>query len=83
MSSMTGGEVVRCIKMSKRNTTLLIRERWWVKSFFLVKDSLSSLNWEMESETRMIGGYNCFKATAVIPVNPTDFRNLKIKRWRR
>jgi hypothetical protein len=33
----------------------------------------------MESETRVIGGYNCFKATAVIPVNQTDFRNLRTK----
>jgi hypothetical protein len=32
----------------------------------------------MESETRVIGGYNCFKATAVIPVT-TDFRNLRSK----
>jgi hypothetical protein len=31
----------------------------------------------MESETRMIGGYNCFKATAVIPVN--RFPNLRSK----
>lgn len=46
---------------------------------FLVKDSLSSLNWKMESETRVIGGYNCFKATAVIPVSQTDFRNLRTK----
>lgn len=47
---------------------------------FLVKDSLSSLNWKMESETRVIGGYNCFKATAVIPVSQTDFRNLRPRR---
>jgi hypothetical protein len=33
----------------------------------------------MESETRVIGGYNCFKATAVIPVSQTDFRNLRTK----
>jgi hypothetical protein len=25
----------------------------------------------------VIGGYNCFKATAVIPVSQTDFRNLR------
>lgn len=47
---------------------------------FLVKDSLASLNWKMESETRVIGGYNCFKATAVIPLSQTDFRNLRPKR---
>lgn len=47
---------------------------------FLVKDSLASLNWKLEGETRVIGGYNCFKATAVVPVTQTDFRNLRPKR---
>lgn len=47
---------------------------------FLVKDSLPKLNWKMEGETRTIGGYNCFKATAVKPVTQTDFRNLKFKK---
>lgn len=47
---------------------------------FLVKDSLPKLNWKMESETRMIGGYNCFKATAVRPVSQTDFRNMRFKK---
>jgi GLPGLI family protein len=30
---------------------------------FLVKDSLTSLAWKMEAETRVIGGYTCYKAT--------------------
>lgn len=47
---------------------------------FLVKDSLSNLKWKMEGETRVIGGYNCFKATAVRPVSKTDFRNLRVKK---
>ena len=47
---------------------------------FLVKGSLVSLNWKMESETRVIGGYNCFKATAVVPVTQTDLRNLRPKK---
>jgi GLPGLI family protein len=29
----------------------------------LVKDSLVNYQWKMEGETRVIGGYNCFKAT--------------------
>ena len=31
----------------------------------------------MEGETRVIGGYNCYKATAVRPVSKTDFRNFR------
>jgi GLPGLI family protein len=34
----------------------------------------------MESETKMIGGYNCFKATAVRPVSQSDFRNFRPKK---
>jgi len=31
---------------------------------FLVKDTLSKLNWKLEKESKMIGNYLCFKATA-------------------
>jgi GLPGLI family protein len=34
----------------------------------------------MESETKLIGGYNCFKATAVRPVSQSDFRNFRSKK---
>jgi GLPGLI family protein len=44
---------------------------------FLVKDSLNSLNWKMESETRVIGGYTCYKATAIKKPSATDFRNMR------
>lgn len=47
---------------------------------FLIKDSLPNLNWKMESETRVIGGYNCFKATAIRPVSKSDFRNFRLKK---
>lgn len=44
---------------------------------FMVKDSLTSLNWKMEAETRVIGGYTCYKATAIKKPNATDFRNMR------
>jgi GLPGLI family protein len=47
---------------------------------FLVKDSLPKLDWKMESETKNIGGYTCYKATAVKPVNQSDFRNFRPKK---
>ncbi len=46
---------------------------------FLVIDSLPKLNWKMESETKQIGGYTCYKATAVKEASKTDFRNLRPK----
>ena len=47
---------------------------------FLVKYSLTNYQWQMTGETKVIGGYNCFKATAVIPASKTDFRNFRPKR---
>lgn len=46
---------------------------------FLVKDSLKVFNWKMEGETKVIGGYTCYKATAVVPASKTDFRNFRMK----
>jgi GLPGLI family protein len=47
---------------------------------FLVKDTLTNYKWNMEGETREIGGYTCYKATTVIPASKTDFRNFRPKR---
>lgn len=41
---------------------------------FLIKDTLPKLTWKMEAETRVIGGFNCFKATAIKPVSKSDFK---------
>jgi GLPGLI family protein len=46
---------------------------------FLIKDSLVNYKWKMEGETRQIGGYTCYKATAVRPASKSDFRNYKPK----
>lgn len=46
---------------------------------FLVKDTLAKLNWKMESETKKIGNYLCYKATAVQAVSKSDFRNFRRK----
>jgi GLPGLI family protein len=35
---------------------------------------------EIGGETRVIGGYNCFKATTVRPASKTDFRILDLRR---
>lgn len=46
---------------------------------FLVVDSLPKLDWKLEQETKQIGGYNCYKATAVKEASKTDFRNFRPK----
>lgn len=47
---------------------------------FLVKDSLPKLQWKMEAETRIIGGYNCFKATATLTVSEVDMNAFRPRR---
>lgn len=47
---------------------------------FLVVDSLPKLEWKMESETKKIGDYTCYKATAVVPASKSDFRNFRMRR---
>jgi GLPGLI family protein len=46
---------------------------------FLVNDSLPVLKWKIESESKKIGNYTCFKATCVQPVSKSDFRNMTRK----
>jgi GLPGLI family protein len=52
-------------KNVKENALVQTQEFYGKK--FLVKDSLSSIEWKMGKETKQIGQYTCFKATASIP----------------
>uniref|UniRef100_UPI004049B587 GLPGLI family protein n=1 Tax=Flavobacterium sp. TaxID=239 RepID=UPI004049B587 len=47
---------------------------------FLIQDTLPKLEWKLGSETKQIGNYLCFKATAVRPVSQSDFRNFRKKK---
>ena len=77
MSSMMGGGGTFYKNVKDKSYTV---DKEFMGKEFLVKDSLPKLNWKMESETRLIGGYNCFKATAVRPVSKSDFRNFRPKK---
>jgi GLPGLI family protein len=77
MSSMMGGGGTYYKNVKDKSYTV---DKEFMGKEFLVKDSLPKLNWKMESETRVIGGYNCFKATAVRPVSQSDFRNFRPKK---
>lgn len=59
MGSATSGPQYKNIK-----NKLLLQEQELLGKQFLVKDSLSKFEWKMESETKQIGQYMCFKATA-------------------
>jgi GLPGLI family protein len=77
MSSMMGGGGTY-YKNIKEKTYSVDKE--FMGKEFLIKDSLPRLDWKMESETRVIGGYTCFKATATAPASKTDFRNFRPKK---
>ncbi|WNM20016.1 GLPGLI family protein [Flavobacterium capsici] len=76
MSSMMGGGGTYYKNVKEKTYTV---DKEFMGKEFLVKDSLPQLNWKMEAETRVIGGYNCFKATAVVPASKSDFRNFRMK----
>lgn len=76
MSGMMGNGIQ--YKNVKDKTVTIAKE--FMSKEFLIKDSLTTYKWQMTSETRMIGGYNCFKATAIVPVSQSDFRNYRMKK---
>ncbi len=77
MMSFTGGGGTYYKNVKEKSFTV---DKEFMGKEFLIKDSLPNLQWKMESETRLIGGYNCFKATAIKPVSKTDFRNFRPKK---
>ncbi|WP_341215603.1 GLPGLI family protein [uncultured Wocania sp.] len=72
MSSFTGGNQYKNIKEK-----LLLQDQELFGKQFLIKDSLSQINWEMGSETKQIGQYMCFKATARIADSGFDFTRFR------
>jgi len=77
MGSMTGGGGTYYKNVKDKTYSI---DKDFMGKEFLVKDSLASLNWKMEAETRVIGGYTCYKATAIKAPSKTDFRNFRPKK---
>ena len=74
MSSFSGGGGTYYKNVKEKSYTV---DKELMGKEFLVKDTLTNMKWKMEAETRLIGGYNCYKATAIMPVSKTDFRNFR------
>ncbi|MGY0393431.1 GLPGLI family protein [Bizionia sp. KMM 8389] len=68
MSSFTGGEQYKNVKEKQ-----LLQEQEFFGKQFLVVEDMQSLDWELSGETRQIGQYTCFKATAVKKSTDFDF----------
>ncbi|MCL8009203.1 GLPGLI family protein [Gelidibacter japonicus] len=72
MGSFTAGAQYKNVKDQQ-----LIQDQEFFGKQFLIKDSIPKLEWKMESESKQIGQYLCFKATAVKKVDDMDFSNMR------
>jgi GLPGLI family protein len=60
-------------KNVKTDTQLQSQE--FYGKYFLVKDNLQPIEWQMGTETKQIGNYTCFRATASIPTTELTWYN--------
>lgn len=74
MSSMTGGGGTYYKDVKDKTFTV---DKDLMGKEFLVKDSLVVYKWQMSGETKKIGDYTAYKATAVIPVDAADLSNFR------
>ena len=75
MSMMGGGGT---LYKNVKDKQIIVDKEFFGKEF-LIKDSLPKYDWKMEGESKQIGNYTCFKATAVVKVNESDFRNFRFR----
>lgn len=75
MSMMGGGGTI--YKNAKEKQYVVDKEFFGKE--FLIKDSLPKYDWKLEGESKQIGNYTCFKATAVVKVSESDFRNFRFR----
>ena len=77
MSSMMGGGGTHYKNVKEKIFSV---DKEFAGKEFLVQDSLPKFDWKLSGETKKIGNYMCFKATAVRPVSQSDFRNFRRKK---
>ena len=77
MSSFSSGDQYKNVK-----TQEFLQDQEFFGKQFLIKDSLPTLQWVMGGETKQIGNYTCFKATAMKPVTDFDFTRFRRPRNR-
>jgi GLPGLI family protein len=71
-SSFTGGPKYKNVK-----TKEVLQDQEFFGKQFLIKDDLKPLEWKMGTETKQIGKYTCFKATATKTVDEFDWRSMR------
>jgi GLPGLI family protein len=76
MSSMMGGGGTQYKNVKEKMYSV---DKEFFGKEFLIKDSLPSYKWQMTAETKKIGEYTCYKATAVVATEASDFRNFRMR----
>jgi GLPGLI family protein len=71
-SSFTGGPKYKNVKSKE-----LLQDQEFFGKQFLIKDELRALDWKMGNETKQIGQYTCFKATATKTLDQFDWRSMR------
>lgn len=75
MGSFSPGKQYKDVKRG-----VMVEEKEFFGKKFLITDSLQQLEWKMEGETKQIGKYLCFKATALKKVDELDFSAMRPRR---
>ena len=65
-----------------KTKTLLQQQEFYGKQF-LIKDDLLKIDWQIGKETKQIGNYMCFKATASIPTDDLTWYDFSWNKLRR
>lgn len=78
MSSYTPGAQYKNLK-----TGQIVEENEFFGKQFLVTDSIKTLDWQITKESKTIGQYIAFKATAIKKVDPNDYSMARPKRDRK
>ncbi len=65
------------IKYKNIKSKQVLSEHELFGKLFLIKDELPELNWKMTGETKQIGGYTCFKATALKTWKDFDISSIR------
>lgn len=66
--NFTPGEQYKNVK-----TNTFVQDQEFYGKKFLIQDSLLKIDWKMGTETKQIGNYTCFKATAMVPSSKMAF----------
>ncbi|WP_179354209.1 GLPGLI family protein [Winogradskyella vidalii] len=77
-----GGSMAAGPKYKNIQTKELLQDQEFFGKQFLVKDELKSITWQMGKETKQIGQYMAFKATATVEPSGFDFQSFRGPRGR-